>query len=190
MSDAVSETSKNTAKKDEAVTEVIDLTGKYYKKLLPRTCQYCKKEFSTRSYFLRHKRIGCPLHMKGAQHFCDICKKSYISKEGLRSHQKAFHEETLIPCQYCGKKLRRAYLDSHIKNHETPDHECELCGKKVRLKSLYGHQKSGVCISMQFIRKRQREAREAEEVQVIENPDDTEELQSEIKIEDHDIDAE
>ena len=173
----------------EAETEVLDLTRKDYKQRLPRTCKHCKKEFSTRSYYLRHQRVGCPIFLKGSKHVCEICKKNYWNEEGLKTHKKAFHEGILLPCQYCGKKLRKAYLEIHVKIHEEPDHECDLCGRKIRIRSLKEHQKSAVCIAGRFVRKRQREALEAEEVQVIENPDESEELQSEIKIEDHNIDT-
>ena len=189
ISESELECSINAVKKEETDTEVIDLTRKDYKQLLPRTCKYCKKEFTTRSYYLRHQRVGCPIFLKGTKHVCDICKTSYSSADGLKNHKKAFHEETLIPCQYCGKKLRKAYLEKHVKMHEEPDHECDLCGRKIRLNGLKSHQKSSVCISMQFIRKRQKAAQEAEEVQIIENPDECEELQSEIKVEDHEIDV-
>ena len=120
---------------------------------------------------------------------CKICDKTYVNENGLKAHRKRHHEQTLLTCEQCGKKIRPEYLEKHLEIHNTPEQECGLCGRFVKLGSLKGHQKSAVCISMQFIRKREamKSQTVSNEVQIVEDIEDSSELLTEIKIEKDDI---
>ncbi|XP_072933800.1 uncharacterized protein [Epargyreus clarus] len=96
----------------------------------PNTCPRCKKKFSTKYTFKCHVKI-CGVKEKKPNFFCDICKKGYRGKNGIRSHLKIFHGfGEALPCKWCGKKFDAlSKLNNHIVTHtKEKNFHCDQCG--------------------------------------------------------------
>lgn len=92
-------------------------------------CQVCKKQFGNQVYLKTHMKLhNRPEARK--KFTCDICKfetfYSYCHKEHMWTHTG----EGQVPCEVCGKLIRRQYMKIHIRIHtgEKPE-VCEYCSK-------------------------------------------------------------
>ena len=96
----------------------------------------CKKcEFSSEDYnaFKRHMRNNHSPKVR-----CKYCDK-LVTRHQMASHVKSKHENNMVTCDKCGKKLSS---DKRLKEHlllvhDHADFQCEQCGKKLMTKSGY-----------------------------------------------------
>jgi KRAB domain-containing zinc finger protein len=78
------------------------------------------------------------------QRNCHLCAKTFPSKYCLRQHMKS-HDDTMVACQICGKRVKPLCMSSHIKQVHTTVKAlaCETCGKAFKTKqNLKDHAKS------------------------------------------------
>lgn len=91
-------------------------------------CQFCSKDFSSKSSLKEHLIIH-----SGEQPFsCDICDKKFNKKGNLMRHHNTHGGEKKHTCGICGKSFNHACtLKDHMKRHtgEKP-HECEICKRQ------------------------------------------------------------
>ncbi|XP_039761543.1 zinc finger protein 624-like [Pararge aegeria] len=106
------------------------------------TCPYCNKGYTNIKYFKLHKKY-CGKIGNVASYTCDICKKNYQAKNGLKSHMKTAHGfGEVLSCKWCNKKFDViSRLNDHIVKHtKEKKFHCEKCGGKfVSSKSLTNH---------------------------------------------------
>ena len=75
---------------------------------------------------------------------CDICNRSFNSKQAHKYHQ-SHHDDQKFQCNDCGKQFsQKSNLTTHIKGvHTNVKHKCDQCGREYYNKvSLYSHIKS------------------------------------------------
>ncbi|XP_055629249.1 zinc finger protein OZF-like [Toxorhynchites rutilus septentrionalis] len=94
-----------------------------------------------------HKEVHSPsLSQKRWKPFkCDICKKTFTSKHGVRLHMRTHTGERSFLCPHCQKTFRESStLMKHIRTHtgERP-HSCPHCPKTfIQHSTLQGHIRS------------------------------------------------
>ncbi|CAH0403763.1 unnamed protein product [Chilo suppressalis] len=97
-------------------------------------CRKCGKVFYSRQTIRSHEKICGNLEQKQAKFFCDICKKGYARKGGIRSHLKIDHGYgiNMHNCKWCNKKFDAASkLKMHAVVHTRErNFHCEHCGNK------------------------------------------------------------
>ncbi|XP_026764904.1 gastrula zinc finger protein XlCGF26.1-like [Galleria mellonella] len=109
-----------------------DLRAHIYKHDVNK-CPKCSKTFLNRYTFKFHLKICGNPEEKQPNFFCDICKKGYVRKSGLKSHLKTDHGfGHALSCNWCGKKFDAvSRLKSHIVKHtKERNFHCEQCGGK------------------------------------------------------------
>ena len=76
-------------------------------KSISSKCAICEKEITNiNSHILR-------MHSsRKSNHKCDICDKSYISKDGLRKHKRVVHDGIKKKCTLCMKTVLN--LNIHV----------------------------------------------------------------------------
>ena len=78
---------------------------------------------------------------------CELCPKSFNSKQGLTNHTKMSHgnKEDCFVCSFCEKVFpTRGDLNKHMKSHsDDRPHVCHLCKKRYKhSKDLRVHMRS------------------------------------------------
>ena len=73
-------------------------------------------------------------HYKQGLKQCDFCNKQFTQSASLKRHISSFHENTLVNCTICEKKLFKSSLEYHIRHvHNDEENEkaskCTLCEK-------------------------------------------------------------
>ena len=104
-------------------------------------CDYCGKEFGSKSSLGLHKRL---VHDGLKPYSCDECEQTFRAKVQMQDHQVKTHGK---PCPYlcpeCGKSfLRQRALRQHVSILHLGQRgfECQECGKSfTRLHSLNVH---------------------------------------------------
>ena len=97
-------------------------------KLFDFFCQFCRKDFSSKSALSEHMLI----HSGEQPYTCDICGKKFNKKGNLMRHMNVHGGEKKHSCGICGKGYNHACsLKDHMKRHtgEKP-HECHICQKR------------------------------------------------------------
>lgn len=94
-------------------------------------CPRCEKNYINRITFKIHLK-KCGKEKDKPSYFCDICKKGYVWKSGLRTHIKTDHGfGKVLSCKWCDKKFDAV---SRLRNHSVKhtrerNFYCETCGK-------------------------------------------------------------
>lgn len=104
-------------------------------------CDICKLLTSTRSSLILHmKRRHLP--RDDGQILCNICARSFCSKERFNQHNRYYHDDTTGECPHCGVVKKLEHLRIHIKRvHRENKVTCEICAKEFLNKiKLKGHQ--------------------------------------------------
>lgn len=129
----------------------------YHRHKYARSCQLCKKNFHTKSYYDTHMRakhggkrrlcfnakfglINSIFPTIGERtYFCDFpdCTKAFFSSSELNLHRKRVHSEP-VSCPVCQKSFACEYaVKKHMKYHQEKkfvcseiNHEGKICGKK------------------------------------------------------------
>jgi uncharacterized Zn-finger protein len=97
----------------------------------PFVCQYCPKNFTTRSNKLSHEKI----HLDIRNYKCTICPKTFVSNTSLRKHL-LYHAGTKeFGCHLCEKFFnQRDQLRSHLLTHtQKRNFTCDICDRKFFL---------------------------------------------------------
>jgi len=147
-------------------THLSKQTGKY-----PFTCQQCGFGSLYASQLSKHQQKA---HNPLKPHTCDDCGRNFSLAKTLKVHKASQHIELKqqekkehevpnqtkediakekgmrIPCEVCGKTIRRDWMVRHIQNvHKIgkkktrietyPKVNCQICAKGVSSKNLYCH---------------------------------------------------
>lgn len=82
-------------------------------------CDICGSRFQYRSSLLNHKKTCNQESMPVLK--CKICAQEFLSKDSLREHSYAQHENRVLGCKHCGKPYKWRSSRAH---HE------KVCGLK------------------------------------------------------------
>ncbi|CAH8639955.1 unnamed protein product [Dicrocoelium dendriticum] len=96
---------------------------------LPRTCEYCKKDFAKTHDLQIHIDS---VHLKQKIYSCDHCEKFFYNMGNLRSHFRHIHlKNRPLACGYCEKTfIKKSVLQTHVKTVHLKQRPftCEHCG--------------------------------------------------------------
>ncbi|XP_056632942.1 PR domain zinc finger protein 15-like isoform X1 [Diorhabda sublineata] len=109
-------------------------------------CDICDRIFMRSDNLKVHKES---VHFAAGKETCEICKKSFKTKNLLKKHIKLHDSTAEVKCQYCPLKYKQLkYLKQHIKNQHNVNkvtqsatlnndkqYACPKCGKKMKLES-------------------------------------------------------
>lgn len=98
-----------------------------------RRCPRCNKNFNNKYTFKFHLKVCGNPDDKQPSFFCDLCKKGYVRKNGLRTHLKTDHGfGNVLSCNWCNKKFDAvSRLKNHIVKHTRErNFICNQCGGK------------------------------------------------------------
>ncbi|KAH8313576.1 hypothetical protein KR067_008375 [Drosophila pandora] len=105
------------------------------------SCKFCHKVFKNRSRMLTHEVI----HLTNRPRFqCTQCNRVYLTKQALKVHVEAKHQQSGATCDTCGKVFAIAKaLEIHKRYHSRDfPFACDLCDRKYAQRShLTVHQK-------------------------------------------------
>ena len=86
-------------------------------------CPHC--DYKSHNYVLVKKHIVAR-HSTNYNEMCDLCGKSFNTKEKLKRHQKR-HKDIAQKCQLCGKSVRN--LKHHLFATHKQTVQCPDCGR-------------------------------------------------------------
>uniref|UniRef100_A0A8C6TI92 C2H2-type domain-containing protein n=2 Tax=Neogobius melanostomus TaxID=47308 RepID=A0A8C6TI92_9GOBI len=97
------------------------------------SCQQCGKKFYTEMFRKRHEKVHT---VREKKHLCDICSKTFLSKDGLESHLKMHNNSNIVKCSICDKFLR-GHIYGHMKTHtgEKP-FGCKECARNLNARLI------------------------------------------------------
>ena len=94
----------------------------------------CDKNFKTKQGLTRHidKHDGVNNYFGK----CEICGKTFISKNGHDQHKSVHSSDRSFKCKQCLKAFKtKGSLYSHMKIHGERKYKCQECGSKFYLKA-------------------------------------------------------
>ncbi|KAJ8877736.1 hypothetical protein PR048_022191 [Dryococelus australis] len=111
---------------------------KHHKDIMHRDphCRYCGKEIQKAQTLKNHEMR----HAREAGNFeCDICKRIFKTKTGLRHHVATHTGEYKFCCDYCGRGfMSRMMMEEHRSKHTKEErYICDVCGRKFSFQSTY-----------------------------------------------------
>ncbi|XP_054276729.1 zinc finger protein 658B-like [Macrosteles quadrilineatus] len=100
----------------------------------PFTCTRCDQQFETASKLLNHKRKHLKEEQPPEVAFCEICGKTYKSREIYKRHLRNHSDEKPFKCDVCGAAFKqRVTLKTHSRVHNSVGkYICNRCSRIVR----------------------------------------------------------
>lgn len=98
------------------------------------SCKFCHKVFKNRSRMVTHEVI----HLSNRPRFqCTQCNRVYLTKQALKVHVDAKHQQSGVTCDTCGKVFAIAKaLEIHKRYHSRDfPFACDLCDRKYAQRS-------------------------------------------------------
>lgn len=95
----------------------------------PFECKICKRHFGNSVYLKSHMRIHS--HPESRKKFgCAICGFETFYHYCYKQHLWTHTGEGQLPCEHCGKLIRKEYMKIHNRIHTGEKPEiCEFCGR-------------------------------------------------------------
>ncbi|XKL64657.1 hypothetical protein PGB90_004743 [Kerria lacca] len=103
------------------------------------TCDLCGKQAKTQHQLNTHIKN---IHLNIRNYKCDICDKSFYTKQACEEHRRIHTGERPFSCEICGKTFVAGNaLISHKRFHnDFYPHSCHMCPKKFKVRrSLINH---------------------------------------------------
>lgn len=103
------------------------------------TCDLCGKQAKTQHQLNTHIKN---IHLNIRNYICDICNKSFYTKQACEEHRRIHTGERPFSCEICGKTFVAGNaLISHKRFHnDFYPHSCHMCPKKFKVRrSLINH---------------------------------------------------
>ncbi|XP_065205999.1 zinc finger protein 26-like isoform X1 [Planococcus citri] len=103
------------------------------------TCDLCGKQAKTQHQLNTHIKN---IHLNIRNYKCDICSKSFYTKQACEEHRRIHTGERPFSCEICGKTFVAGNaLISHKRFHnDFYPHSCHMCPKKFKVRrSLINH---------------------------------------------------
>ena len=97
------------------------------------SCDQCNHVYQTEEQLTDHKE------QKHTYFDCDQCDSKSSSLKALDKHKRKLHSKTHEQCHICGKNVKRASMNNHVKMVHHADqmrrHICTICGNKYKTKT-------------------------------------------------------
>jgi KRAB domain-containing zinc finger protein len=93
----------------------------------------CKRGYNVRDKFKTHLRS----HSINPRPFqCDLCPKSYPTKQHIKEYLMAIHSEQNLKCNECDfSTKKKEFFNSHKRRHSNAKpFSCPICKKKFKTK--------------------------------------------------------
>lgn len=102
-------------------------------------CDICKKFLQSRKAMLYHMtQQHLPKNPNIDQILCNICAKSFTSKDRFNHHLRYHHDDTTGKCPECDVVMRLENLRVHRKRvHEIKKVSCPICAKEFKVFPAY-----------------------------------------------------
>lgn len=96
--------------------------------ILDFACDKCGKCFATLDLLKRHY-----LHHTEPRFPCQMCNKKYHLSSLLGKHIKQVHDQIIVDCDVCGKKVNAQQLSRHKRafHSDKEKQNCPIPGKKT-----------------------------------------------------------
>lgn len=101
-------------------------------------CRFCKEVFYNVPEIQDHLRRN---HLKGREHICPICFKSFATVSNRNSHLQSHNVENFVTCSICNQGFKSIlYLKKHQKAiHTTVENTCHLCDRKFNTQQKFDY---------------------------------------------------
>ncbi|CRK86716.1 CLUMA_CG000549, isoform A [Clunio marinus] len=89
-------------------------------------CEICGGSYFDENGLRKHT---LNVHKKSKHHTCSLCRRTFRTKESLKTH---ISNPCRLPCEVCGKMIRKNSLKAHLNrvHLKSRPYRCDICGKK------------------------------------------------------------
>eukprot|EP00088_Acartia_fossae_P016198 TRINITY_DN19058_c0_g2_i4.p1 TRINITY_DN19058_c0_g2~~TRINITY_DN19058_c0_g2_i4.p1 ORF type:complete len:217 (-),score=29.43 TRINITY_DN19058_c0_g2_i4:123-773(-) len=99
-------------------------------------CEMCPETYSCKSEFIKHVKSHHTV-----QFTCDVCHKSFASEKSFKNHKMLHDGVRPFKCEMCPRTyITKNRLNKHVKTH-TERFTCDICNKSFKSNHWLKHHK-------------------------------------------------